>query len=420
MKKYASFIILLVPIILHAQAIISGARKVSGNASLTHTSRSGDGDTPNLPTSTGWHKLTGTIFKRGSANVTPCPPNNYNGYNYPYADSCQNVYNAWSGAIADIARNRLLIWGGGHDDYGGNEVYSLELNNIGTANPVLIRLTPPSPPNTQHAVCVETLSDGRPNSRHTYDGLAYLPNQDELIAQSGSLNDCGFSTNATWTLSLSSVLASCAPNCTSSWTHQNPAQEVRSDYDIMTAYDTVNNLLWANDSHDLWSYDPVANNWTHRGSSFSTPTTTNGTGVHDPVDQYFINIGGSSLPNDRIVYFSTKTVSTHAINRVALHASCAGILTGPVGNNMGSAWDPIDHVVVIYPDTGNVLYMLNPKTWTCTTETYGSVQGTDYPQNTASGNRGTFKRFNYFPKLDVFVLCNDPYNDCWILRRRAK
>ncbi len=85
---------------------------------------------------------------------------------------------------------------------------------------------------------------------------------------------------------------------------------------------------------------------------------------------------------------------------------------------MGAVWDPIGKRVVIYPNAGNVIWYLDPTTWTCTSEVYGATQGTDFPQDTPlpSGDAGTFGHFAYDPAFDVFVLCNDPYNDCWYLR----
>ncbi|HTC76956.1 MAG TPA: hypothetical protein VK684_15350, partial [Edaphobacter sp.] len=315
-------------------------------------------------------------------------------------------------------RNRLIIWGGGHADYAGNEVYSLELNNLATVNPVLIRLDGPSQPDLS-AGCPDVWPGGFPPSLHTYDGLVYLPDQDAMLSKNGSKANCGFSTNLTWSLSLNSVLASCAPNCTPSWTNKNPVHFIPGGYNLMTAYDTMNHLVWANDGNTgLWSYDPVANDWTQR-SSFAI-ADNHGVGVYDPVDQYFINIIESST--QPILYWSTASGSTFTMNNPgSLDASCVGGI--PLANPPGyaaAAWDPIDNMVVLYPDQGNTLWLLNPKTWKCTTETYGSVKGTDYPQDTNASGHGAFKRFNYFPTLDVFVICNDPQNDCWLLRRRAK
>src|ERR1700683_5180937 len=195
----------------------------TASASITVMIASTSTPPPPPPAGTGWTKLKGTMLKGGSENASPCPPDGFDGYNplpAGFADQCQYVIESWNSAIPDPARNRLIIWGGGHDDYGGNEFYSLEL---GQSPPTLIRLNPPSPPNTQSGVCVETLSDGRPNPGHTYDSLVYLPHQDEMLAFGGALNDCGNPGDGTWTVTLSSILASCSPSCSANWTKQNPS-----------------------------------------------------------------------------------------------------------------------------------------------------------------------------------------------------
>ncbi len=115
----------------------------------------------------GWTDLHNTQLR----NV--CPKN--------IPGSCGAVLGAWSGGIADTLRNRLIVWGGGHNDYYGNEVYALNLS----AKPVtLTRLNNPSPPNIGGQF--ETaLSDGNPNSRHTYNGLTYLAAFDHMLAFGG-------------------------------------------------------------------------------------------------------------------------------------------------------------------------------------------------------------------------------------------
>jgi hypothetical protein len=412
MKNYTCVVAAAIVIAICAQTVGSESGRISHNPERTAKHDTGEPGAPDLITSPGWHQIVGTALKGGPKNASPCPPNDFNGYRYSYADACGGVIIAWSSATVDPQRNRLILWGGGHTDYAGNEIYSLELS----ANPPkLIRLNPPSPPNTTRA-CVETLSDGRPNSRHTYDSLAYLPNQDEMFSSGGSLNACGFAGNATWTLQLSSVLASCAPNCSAIWTKQNPKNVPAANYGITTAYDTVQNILWLNDDNNLWSYDPVANQFTKRASVSSC---YHGTAVFDPADQYFIHIDGCT---PKLSYWSTAGKSSLNQKNPAVDASCEGLFSSSLNGNSGYpgvVWDPIDKAVVAYPNAGNVLYLLHPKTWTCTTETYGSTQGVDYPQDNApTEGGGTFKHFNYFPKLDLYVLCNDPRSDCWYLSRR--
>src|SRR5258708_31206457 len=93
--------------------------------------------------------------------------------------NCANVIMPWSGGIADTSRNRLIVWGGGHTDYSGNEIYALDLNSLS-----MLRITNPG---SAAGTCVAANPDGTPNARHTYDGLAYIANQDRMYAFAGSL-----------------------------------------------------------------------------------------------------------------------------------------------------------------------------------------------------------------------------------------
>jgi hypothetical protein len=385
----------------------AGKTATSSNVTVTVSQSSTSG--------TGWKQLLRTELK-GPDNLSPCPVDGFNGYApipAGYLANCQTVISAWNSAMPDPSRDRLIIWGGGHNDYGGNEIYSLELS----ANPpTLVRLNPPSPPNTQGGVCVETLSDGRPNSRHTYDSLVYLPKQDAMWAFGGALNNCGNPGNGTWILSLSSVLASCAPNCSATWTKENPSYEPGGLVGNTTDYDPNTGLVWMATQNELDSYDPAANNFTRRSG---TSVSYFSTGVIDPVHEYFVTLGGAGTlgAGQGITYWSLASGSNFTQNQPT-PTNCGTALQQ---SYPGAQWDPIDKVIVIYPNAGNTLYLLNPANWTCTTETYGLTQGVDYPQNSVQTETGvglTFKHFAYFPNLDLYALCNDAAHNCWTLRRR--
>jgi hypothetical protein len=411
MKKYVFTMALLVPCTLVAQGVEGAPEKTSETVRPTAASINQVPSAPNLSSAPGWHKIAGTALKGGSENASPCPPDNYGAYGYPFGSACQAVYNAWNSAAADTKRNRLIIWGGGHGDYAGNELYSLELT---TTPPSLIRLNPPSPPNTSNNPCPspEALTDGRPNSRHTYDSLAYLPDQDVMFSVGGGVGMCGFGSRGAWALSMGSVTSACAPNCNSTWVQQSSGPD---GYGFITAWDSLRHLYWINDQNNLWSFDPASNKWMKRGPG--TANNFNAIGAFDPVEKYFINVGLDAGGGQSIVYYSVASNSNYKQINPGINASCA---PGVTSSYPGVAWDPIDNVVVVYPNAGSVLYLLNPRTWTCTTETYGSTQGADYPQSSSATGNGALKRFNYFPSLDIYVLCNDPYNDCWYLRRHSR
>ena len=93
-------------------------------------------------------------------------------------EGCGAVVNDWSGGVGDTKGNRLLIWGGGHRGYFGNEVYALDLKSV-----VMRRLNDPSDISgidLTDCNSKEAYADGRPSSRHTYDGLAYIPEANKM------------------------------------------------------------------------------------------------------------------------------------------------------------------------------------------------------------------------------------------------
>jgi hypothetical protein len=133
--------------------------------------------TPGIPSSPlGWTDLPGTLLQ------SVCPADYFGGQAYPFNFNCKGVIDAWSGGIDDPARNRLIIWGGGHNNYSGNEIYSLNLNS----NPAsLTRLTNPSPFNSDVSVCPAALADGLPNARETFNLLVRIEHADGSGERSG-------------------------------------------------------------------------------------------------------------------------------------------------------------------------------------------------------------------------------------------
>jgi hypothetical protein len=427
------------PHTLKAVATSSDSSQKQGSASVVVTvNNSGSG--PGLSSTPGWHKIPGTALCGGPENATftvsddfPADLGPYTSYSFPFVENCYQALEDSNSAVMDTARHRLIIWGGGHEHYWGNDVWSLELNNVGSSSPVMVHLDYPANPSeiVGSTSTVETLAAcsyapgctptaQTPGSRHTYDGIVYIPGQDEMASFAGATSPNGNGTENVWLLGMGSVLASCAPNCNPNWTDLGAIMSSGS-VGTVSGYDPNTQGVWVATQNDLFFFDPATN-------ALSTKATMSlgyhSVGVVDPVDNYFIIIGPQNAsPEEGILYFDISSTSTFTLNRPTT-TNCGPVTSGAFANGewpqyQGLAWDPVSQQVVIYPNGTNTLYLLNPKTWTCTSETYGSTQGVDYPQDTVInnlGSNGTWKHFNYDPGLDVFVVCNDPYNDCWYLR----
>jgi len=448
-----------------------------------------------LTTTPGWVKILGTTLMGGSENASPCPANGFRGYQPQPGGAtgfshCFDIIGDPSSAAIDTKRNRMLLWGGGHDDYGGNEIYSLEINLIGntpisstTIGP-LVRLTNPAPPNLLNNAQVETLipgpslasgntsfgpcagacltnpgwpdpsvAGGTPNARHLYDGWFYDPNLDAGISIGGARNVTGGASSATWVLPMNSVDATqCGAAtpvvvsgvCDPQWsnkgtTYAGPGTGTMAHFDPNTGYiwlyaSNIGNGLFVEADNNL------AAGWVSAGSGFSGQGY-HSDGVIDTDRDYFVHVGNNP-PSDGIGYWPLagyKIGTSGPITHVTptLDASCTTMMATWVTLQGGQAapanglittsyvginYDPIGHRIFIWPGTGNTIWFIDTGTWKCTSETYGTTKGVDFPQDTDTENdpsaTGTFTRFGYFPELDVTVLCNDPRSDCWYLHLR--
>jgi hypothetical protein len=416
----------------------------------------------------GWVKIPGTAVCGGPENASLAVPSNFPanlGAYAPYGaqigvSECPSLWNDSNGGIVDTSRNRAVFLGGGHDASYDNTLLGFEVNNIGTSLPVMVRYTNPanpynpnSPPppyaaSTNYeseAACVYvagcTPTHITPSARHTYNNMAYVPSTDTMVMIGGAVINNGGSTNLTWSLAMSSINYSCAQapapllasvaSCDQLWTNMNPSNAPTAAAQVnQTGYDLNNGVIWAliygngGDAVTLNNYNPKTNAWFTNSTNVGSTVQYHNMSVIDPWHGYMVSIGP-----DGIYYFSiANPAATGMTMTVPTTSGCSGITT-TANQYPGLAWDPLDRRVVIYPNgyvngnpAGNVLYLLDPGTWTCTTETYGITQGVDYPQLTPdvtlSGTYGTFGHFAYLPKNDIFILCNDWANDCWYLRRR--
>ena len=352
----------------------------SASASATTSAASSSGG---LPTALGWYQIPNTQLQ------SVCPPNNYGGSGYDFPSNCATIITAWGGGIADTSRNRLLVWGGGHSNYGGNEIYALDLNAL-----TMTRLNNPALP--LPSSCVETLSGPSPNSRHTYDDLAYVPSSDEMVSVTGDLftgggPNVGCASNATWTLSMSNL----------QWTQQSPSGTPPSYQGGLAAisYDPNTKLVFiSNESYGQFaSYDPVGN--TYNLLNGHALTDYHLTSIIDPTRKVFLMFGAGQAWKIDI----SGNDPNYALT--AITGSGCGFASALYP---GLAFDSTQKLVVGWSG-GNTVYLYNPTTDSCSAVTYPNGPGSQQPN-------GTYKRFSYFPALNVFALVNDATQNAYVLR----
>jgi chitodextrinase len=356
----------------------SSAQSPSVVATTTASPSSGPTSSKGLPSSLGWYQIPNTAMQ------SVCPPNNFGGSTYGFSDVCHNIIDAWGGGAADTSRNRLLVWGGGHSDYSGNELYSLDLNSL-TVN----RLTNPALPLSTS--CSEALAGPTPNARHSYDGLTYLSNSDQLLAVSGALAPTGCASSGTWTFNMKNL----------EWTQQSPSGEV-PNYGggvVATAYDPNTGVVFiSSESYGAFATYNYATN-TYTVLNRNDTTDYHSTAVIDPTRKLFFLFGlGNAYKIDISGADSHYTLTT-------ITAAGCGFINAVYP---GVAFDSSQKLIVGWAG-GNTVYLYNPDTDSCTSATYPNGPG-------AQAGNGTYKRFSYFPALNVFALVNGFSENAYVLR----
>jgi hypothetical protein len=340
----------------------------------------------------GWYSVPNSSLEGVCPGVTK---------EYDFPGRCRYVIAAWSGGVPDTKLNRLIIWGGGHADYAGNEIYSFDLISLR-----MQRLNDPSPINST-SKCVETLSDGKPNSRHTYAGLAYIAHANQMFSFGGSLNQCGFFSNATWTLDLNTL----------KWKNMKPEGGPPAALPgAIAEYDPNSRMVFLHDTINLWNYDYEKNHYNRVGSGQSLDYHMNG--VIDPKRKVFFIVGAAGTAGGGLKAISIAPGSNYSMRDWTgpAFASCGPLLKS---GYPGLAYDSALDRIVGWPNFGDVVYLFDPDTKSCTTETFADGPPDSAHQGSLHTSNGTNGRFRYFPSKDLIVLVNQANTNAYVLRLDA-
>ncbi len=299
----------------------------------------------------------------------------------------QSVIGAWGGAAFDTKADQLILWGGGHENYAGNEVYAFNLDTLQWS-----LLDQPSSLAGYNGSGI--LSDGTPVSRHTYGGMTYLPNVDQVFAEGGADWPTGGYDTHTWGFD---------PH-TGTWSRGSDAPS--SGYGNIAAYDPTTGHVWletAGTHGFLSEYNPLTKTWIAHGTENSTPLSIYASGAIDPIDHELVAVGHGQIAvwdlnaSRNIDYTTPVTTGDASLEQV---------------NSPGFVWDSKANLFVGWGG-GTTIYTLDPKTWHWETHT-AVVDGGAAPPEPAG--TGTFGRFQYVPSKDEFVLVNDINQDVYLYK----
>lgn len=302
------------------------------------------------------------------------------------------VFTAWNGAAFD--GQRLYFFGGGHKAYGGNEVYSLDLDTLEWR-----RLTDPSPlisPVEAQTKCPGYVSASNgtqigPTASHTYDGIIFVPKENALYVW-GSAKFCygrwGGGPVRAWRLDL-------ATNTWSQLDEPGGPGYVKT----FLSPETGNPIVVFN--NEIKEYHPQLN--TYRSIVRLSPKERPGSAVYDPTRNEAIILSGRGI----------RRVTLGAVARVSDVIDADAISLRDVNpGQLGIAHDDKRAAMMLWDGARNV-YHLDIEQGRILR--FPEVAG---PAPTRGRSQGVFSKWIYLPSLDVFAGYNNPDEGLWLYRPR--
>ena len=302
-------------------------------------------------------------------------------------DRCGDVIDNYGSVAYDSIGRRILTFGS--HTYPGNEVYGFDLR---TSSWTLVRQPSPIAQVIQHA---ETNADGTPNSRTTFDTLAFASISGELLSIGGYLypfSDSNAISRATWRFD----------PATTTWTRgMDVPDSVREfsgiDYQGI-AFDEATNRLYTRAMSVLAAYDVGSDTWLELRPITGPFVGSNvKAGIVVPQRRLFFTFGGRGMEDpsmpDAVVW------DIEQARDVTLEwFPGTGDTSVLFEDGSGADYDPLADAIVAWIGGAPAVFDLETKVWTRT-----SANGAPMPSLPIYGS------FFYVPHLNVFLLVNWAY-----------
>ena len=334
---------------------------------------------PSLPSAGSWAAFPNSALRPVMA-ADPTPWHGSQTYIFDY-----------SGGEFDAERNELIVWGGGHGDYSGNEVCTFALTT-GTWTCTTRSVAPFAASNPGSAETQDTLSDGKPDARHTYSCLARvnIPGYDGFFCHGGSLWQGGYPVNGTWFFHRD----------TKTW-EKLASRPLWGDSDYgatslatFAAFDPVSKRVLVLARNRCMAFDFATKAWELKGSCDGGEYEKSA--ALDPERRILVVMGaGSIAPSNAVKIFDISTTPWTLIR-----SSVNGDQTPVLTRGVGLVFDPVGKRYIAHTG-GQNLWAIDRDTWTVSILSgTGANPGPMYP---ASGNMG---RFRYVPSTNGLVVVN--------------
>jgi len=349
-----------------------------------------------------WADLgSGTNFQTNACSnygsTASCSSGACTSANYAFSSTCSNRIRAWNGGEIYANGTKLMIGMGGHQDYYGDEMASVNFTTNVTSNiyTPCFNFVSGSTPCASNADGVDVLATGAPNSRHLYYGLTCVDTLSTCYMFSTGLTYGAQPARYMWKFPYSG-------NSATSWTRTTEfSPGAANPLSTACAWDSGtgrNRIFCSIDNGRLWQYNTGSDTWTALVTAGLQ--MADGMTIHPRLDiavQAGDQVANAGKGLTYIYLDNRDGYAVHDVTSVA-SATCGSLLTGKAP---GLAYDPNDGMLVGKDQNSTTVYILNPQTWTCSTDNpSGAPTSTNTPQ-------GVYGRWRYSKYLNKFVVLQD-------------
>jgi len=326
-----------------------------------------------------WYQIPNTAMS--SVDPSPRPPG---------ASGPQSKVIAWTSFVVDTRTSKVYsVANGGHNDYAGNEVDVLTLENEA---PFWTEVLRPSS-SVQDA---SYYADGRPTSRHTYYGVTLDESNNRVMLFGGSPWQGGGFMREVDSYNIGS----------NSYNAEGTHPDLPTAFIVLPAYarDPSTGNVYINKDGQIGRWNLSSNTFTaDLNASGSGPGGTSTMSAFDTARGRILFLGGPN--NDRHTY----TLSSNAFSSITVTGANASNVT-----NMGEGalvYVPaLDIFLARGEAAGGTIYQINPSTFVATTFVTAGVASVPSTIN------GPYNKFLYVPRLRGAVYVPSHDDNAWFLR----
>ena len=339
-----------------------------------------------------WFEIPNSSIRNADPAVTPA------GNTGP-----RSKLDTWTSIVVDTRNSRVYsLAGGGHQDYAGNEVDMLDLEDP-SGNPKWVELLPPTQP-AQVGNCSSYYADDHPASRHSYFGVMLNEFGDRFMLFGGVI----WCTAGGFANPVSSY--NIAAN---TWSPSATHPGLPSAFNTIATY-ALNPLT--GDVYGAANFNYIR--WTRASGANGTIVVLNPSGngpkgdstlsAMDTTRGRILYLGGNNTTPDHHLY----TISSNSFTTITPTGAVSADVSA-IANAQNSSMvyvDALDRFLIRLDTSGGTVYQVNPSTFEVSQ--FSTTGGSSVPGTVS----GVYNKFRYVPRLRGIIYTPNGSSNAWFLR----